>query len=109
MPDGGFEDGGFEPFEEHAAVVAELLGGVLERPGHRKFTQSHESTVSGAPVFLLSMKLLVTGGAGFIGANFVHQTLATRPDAQITVLDALTYAGNEESVASVRDTAGTHT
>ncbi len=39
------------------------------------------------------MKLLVTGGAGFIGSNFVRRTLATRADVQITVLDALTYAG----------------
>ena len=40
------------------------------------------------------MRILVTGGAGFIGANFFHQTLAKRPDAQVTVLDKLTYAGN---------------
>ena len=39
------------------------------------------------------MKIVVTGGAGFIGSNFVRRTLATHPDAQITVLDSLTYAG----------------
>jgi dTDP-glucose 4,6-dehydratase len=39
-------------------------------------------------------RLLVTGGAGFIGANFVHWTRANRPDTAVTVLDALTYAGN---------------
>jgi dTDP-glucose 4,6-dehydratase len=39
------------------------------------------------------MKLLVTGGAGFIGSNFVRRTLATKTDVEITVLDALTYAG----------------
>ncbi|WP_024795091.1 dTDP-glucose 4,6-dehydratase [Tomitella biformata] len=44
------------------------------------------------------MRLLVTGGAGFIGANFVRQTLQTRPDARITVLDKLTYAGNRASL-----------
>ena len=49
------------------------------------------------------MRVLVTGGAGFIGANFVHHTLATRPDAELTVLDALTYAANEASLAPVRD------
>jgi dTDP-glucose 4,6-dehydratase len=40
------------------------------------------------------MRVLVTGGAGFIGANFVHWTLAHRPGTAVTVLDALTYAGN---------------
>jgi dTDP-glucose 4,6-dehydratase len=49
------------------------------------------------------MRLLVTGGAGFIGANFVHHTLREHPEHTITVLDALTYAGNEASLASVRD------
>jgi dTDP-glucose 4,6-dehydratase len=39
------------------------------------------------------LRLLVTGGAGFIGSNFVRRTLATRKDVRITVLDALTYAG----------------
>jgi dTDP-glucose 4,6-dehydratase len=49
------------------------------------------------------MRLLVTGGAGFIGANFVHQTLREHPEYEVTVLDALTYAGNEASLAPVRD------
>lgn len=49
------------------------------------------------------MRLLVTGGAGFIGANFVHQTVRERPDVEVTVLDALTYAGNEASLEPVRD------
>ncbi|WP_237341111.1 NAD-dependent epimerase/dehydratase family protein, partial [Williamsia soli] len=40
------------------------------------------------------MRVLITGGAGFIGANFVHRTLATRPDVQVRVLDAMTYAAN---------------
>ena len=39
-------------------------------------------------------KLLVTGGAGFIGANFVHHWLRTYPGERVVVLDALTYAGN---------------
>jgi dTDP-glucose 4,6-dehydratase len=45
----------------------------------------------------------VTGGAGFIGANFVHQTVRERPDAEVTVLDALTYAGDRSSLAPVAD------
>ncbi|AZZ51159.1 MULTISPECIES: dTDP-glucose 4,6-dehydratase [Rathayibacter] len=49
------------------------------------------------------MRILVTGGAGFIGCNFVHLTLRERPDAQITVLDKLTYAGNRASLAPVAD------
>ncbi|MFI6870899.1 dTDP-glucose 4,6-dehydratase [Nocardia sp. NPDC050406] len=49
------------------------------------------------------MRLLVTGGAGFIGANFVHQTVAGRPDVHVTVLDKLTYAGNRASLASIVD------
>ncbi len=47
------------------------------------------------------MRLLVTGGAGFIGANFVHGAVREHPDAVVTVLDALTYAGSRESLASV--------
>lgn len=39
-------------------------------------------------------KIIVTGGAGFIGSNFVHYIYRERPEWQITVLDALTYAGN---------------
>ncbi|ODR07105.1 dTDP-glucose 4,6-dehydratase [Mycolicibacillus koreensis] len=49
------------------------------------------------------MRLLVTGGAGFIGANFVHTTVRHRPDVAVTVLDALTYAGSEEALAPVAD------
>ncbi len=44
------------------------------------------------------MKVLVTGGAGFIGSNFVHHIYKQRPDWHITVLDALTYAGNKANL-----------
>jgi dTDP-glucose 4,6-dehydratase len=47
------------------------------------------------------MRMLVTGGAGFIGANFVHYTRARHPQYEIRVLDALTYAGHRESLAGV--------
>jgi dTDP-glucose 4,6-dehydratase len=49
------------------------------------------------------MRLLVTGGAGFIGANFVHSTVREYPDDSVTVLDALTYAGRRESLGGVED------
>lgn len=45
------------------------------------------------------MKILVTGGAGFIGANFVYYQLANHPEDQIVCVDALTYAGNLETLA----------
>ena len=45
--------------------------------------------------------LLVTGGAGFIGANFVHYWLEKYPEAKVVVLDALTYAGNMANLVSV--------
>jgi dTDP-glucose 4,6-dehydratase len=44
------------------------------------------------------MNIIVTGGAGFIGSNFVHHVYRERPDWNITVLDALTYAGNRANV-----------
>lgn len=47
------------------------------------------------------MKLLVTGGAGFIGANFIHYWLDNYPQDYIVNLDALTYAGNLENLSSV--------
>lgn len=47
------------------------------------------------------MKLLVTGGAGFIGSNFVLYMMQQHPDYQIMNMDALTYAGNLENLKSV--------
>lgn len=47
------------------------------------------------------MKLMVTGGAGFIGSNFIFYMLDKHPDDQIVCLDLLTYAGNLSSLASV--------
>lgn len=49
------------------------------------------------------MKLLVTGGAGFIGSNFVRQALQRGRQVEILVLDLLTYAGNLENLAPVAD------
>ena len=46
------------------------------------------------------MKLIVTGGAGFIGGNFVHHMVNKYPDYEILVLDNLTYAGNLNTLLS---------
>ncbi|MFL5673422.1 MAG: dTDP-glucose 4,6-dehydratase [Chloroflexota bacterium] len=50
-------------------------------------------------------RLLVTGGAGFIGSCYVRDVLARRDGTRITVLDKLTYAGNEANLGPVRDDA----
>lgn len=47
------------------------------------------------------MKMLVTGGAGFIGTNFVRRTLETRPEYEITVVDKLTYAGRKDNLSGL--------
>lgn len=47
------------------------------------------------------MKILVTGGAGFIGSNFIHYWLKNHPDDQIVNLDKLTYSGNLDNLKSV--------
>jgi dTDP-glucose 4,6-dehydratase len=52
------------------------------------------------------MRILVTGGAGFIGSNFVRYWLERHPDDGIVVYDALTYAGNRASLADVDDRIG---
>jgi dTDP-glucose 4,6-dehydratase len=49
------------------------------------------------------MKILVTGGAGFIGGNFIHYMLGKYPDYKILCVDSLTYAGNMETLKSVMD------
>ncbi len=51
----------------------------------------------------MSKVLLVTGGAGFIGANFVLYWLGKYPQDRVVVLDALTYAGNLDNLAAVKD------
>jgi dTDP-glucose 4,6-dehydratase len=48
-------------------------------------------------------RVLVTGGAGFIGSNFVHRFLALHPGAEVVVLDALTYAGRKENLHGLPD------
>jgi len=49
------------------------------------------------------MRLLVTGGAGFIGSHFIRHLLSTYPDYEVTNLDNLTYAGNPDNVSDIAD------
>lgn len=62
-----------------------------------------QSSVLGPP-----KSLLITGGAGFIGANFTHYWLQNHPDDRVTVLDALTYAGSRENLATVEKNPNFH-
>jgi dTDP-glucose 4,6-dehydratase len=56
----------------------------------------HEQPLSREP-----RRLLITGGAGFIGSNFVHHWCDRYPDDKVVVLDALTYAGNRNTLAAL--------
>ena len=47
--------------------------------------------------------MLITGGAGFIGSNFVHYTVKNKPEYEITVVDKLTYAGNKKNLEEIID------
>ena len=49
------------------------------------------------------MKIIVTGGAGFIGANYIHYMLEKYPEDKIICLDKLTYAGNMENLEPIKD------
>ncbi len=49
------------------------------------------------------MKILITGGAGFIGSNFTHYLVVNRPDWDITVYDKLTYAGNLKNLETIKN------
>ena len=49
------------------------------------------------------MTIIVTGGAGFIGSNFIFHMRSSHPDYRIVCLDKLTYAGNLSTLASVMD------
>ena len=49
------------------------------------------------------MRLLITGGAGFIGSNFVRYWVQRHPDDSVVALDVLTYAGNRPNLADVED------
>jgi dTDP-glucose 4,6-dehydratase len=53
----------------------------------------------------MTVSCIVTGGAGFIGSNFLHMLAAERPDWRVVNLDALTYAGNLENLTAIEKRA----
>ena len=59
-------------------------------------TDNGNQGIEGSP-----RRLLVTGGAGFIGSNFVHHWCSSYPGDRVVVLDALTYAGNRQTLATL--------
>ena len=63
--------------------------------------QALDSTNEATNPSFAPQHILVTGGAGFIGANFVHWVSRNHPQAHMTVLDALTYAGKRENLDGV--------
>ncbi|MBD3277869.1 MAG: dTDP-glucose 4,6-dehydratase [Candidatus Aegiribacteria sp.] len=54
------------------------------------------------------MKILVTGGAGFIGSNFTRMVMEKKPEWSVTVLDKLTYAGRRENLAHLESSSRFH-
>ena len=49
------------------------------------------------------MTIIVTGGAGFIGSNFIFHMMQAHPDYRLVCLDKLTYAGNLSTLSSIMD------
>lgn len=72
----------------------------IEKPAH--YDSFHNLYPNRFDILNL-MNILVTGGAGFIGSNFVHLALQVRPDWGVTVIDKLGYAGNKASLDNILD------
>jgi len=72
---------------------------ILAEPPLKKCDLRNTPILSVLKYFLMA-KILITGGAGFIGSNFIHHVLQTYPEIEVVNLDALTYAGN---LANLKD------
>ena len=63
----------------------------------------HKCKTKPLEIQIMAQNILITGGAGFIGSNFAHYWTKNHPEDKVTVFDALTYAGNLENLALIKD------
>src|ERR1041384_8172762 len=72
----------------------------------RRIKRLRPTTICDHRIPEVTMQLFVTGGAGFIGSNFIRHTLGKNPDYSIVNFHKLTYAGNLDNLRDVADSAG---
>ena len=96
------EAGRFETSVEKAFLRAEELRDERRKDADDNMSclASSERDISMADTFEPA-NIIVTGGCGFIGSNFVHHVVREHPGVHVTVLDKLTYAGNPENIAGL--------
>ena len=96
------EAGRFETSIEAAFLRAEELRDERRKDADDNMSclASSERDISMADTFEPT-NIIVTGGCGFIGSNFVHHVVREHPGVHVTVLDKLTYAGNPENIAGL--------
>ena len=82
-------------YGRHLKKVA--AGEIVNSP--REYLEQGDSNM--AEETFSTKNVIVTGGCGFIGSNFVHYVVNNHPDVHVTVLDKLTYAGNPENIAGL--------
>ena len=96
------EAGRFETSIEAAFLRAEELRDERRKDADDNMSclASSERDISMSDTFEPA-NIIVTGGCGFIGSNFVHYVVKNHPGVHVTVLDKLTYAGNPENLAGL--------